>query len=67
MRSKPISKINPGQLRVEMIFGCLELWYPCEPPSDKAKTGEVKRALSERAARVAQRPVWLRNAGDPEL
>jgi len=42
---------------------------PCEPPSDEAKPGELKRALSEHVAakrivRVAQRPVWLRNEGD---
>jgi hypothetical protein len=41
------------------VFG-----IPCEPPSDEAKPGAVKRALSERVARVAQRPVWLRNVGE---
>jgi len=42
---------------------------PCEPPSDDAIAGEVKRALSEHVAakrivRVAQRPIWPRNAGE---
>ncbi len=47
-----------------MVFGSLGFGIPCEPPSDEAKAGEVKRALSEREARVAQRPFWLRNAGE---
>ena len=50
------------RIKVFHFFG-----IPCEPPSDEAKVGEVKRALSERVARVAQRPIWLRSAGDPEL
>ena len=51
-------------VEVEIISSGFELYSPCEPPSDEAKAGEVKRALFERAARVAQRPVWLRNEGE---
>jgi len=42
----------------------LEKYSPCEPPSDENKSGEIQRALSERVARVAQRPIWPRSAGE---
>ncbi len=45
-------------------FRQFRLGIPCEPPSDEAKAGEVKRALFEREARVAQRPVWPRSVGE---
>ena len=51
-------------LGVGIAFGSLGFGIPCEPPSDEAKPGEVERALFEREARVAQRPVWLKSAGD---
>jgi hypothetical protein len=51
-------------VEVGIVFGSLDFGIPCEPPSDEAKPGEVERALFERVARVAQRPVWLRNAGE---